>query len=99
MRSGIDLRELGGELSYRRLTVFLAHAPRESAYVQSRFPEARWSQTDHILADLYDLIRATVKWQQAPPKYPRPGDKPKTFGKPLSFAEIDAHKARLTKEE
>lgn len=35
---------------------------------------ASFSQTDHILADLYDLTAKTVTWRVAPKPYPRPAD-------------------------
>lgn len=61
-------------MSYRRLRVLLDNAPRESAYALAVGGErALWSHTDYMLADIYDLIRDTVLWKQAPPYYRRPG--------------------------
>jgi hypothetical protein len=89
MRCGLDLRDLGGALSYRRLALFLASAPQGSEYKLSRYGRAGlWTQTDYILADLYDLLRDSVNWEKAPPRYPRPDTAPKEpAGRVRSLAE------------
>ncbi len=73
MRCGLDIRDLGGELSYRRLSVFLAGSLRDSCYMRSvSGEEAEWSLTDYLLALIADQL-ATANWQRSgDPKIPRP---------------------------
>lgn len=66
----------------RRLVVLLDHLPRESATVRAVVGErARWGESEHLLADVVDLMHAQL-WQFASahskkrPKRPKPIRRP-----------------------
>jgi hypothetical protein len=65
-------------LSSRRLLVLVDNLPRESATARAVHGEQlQWGHTEHLLADVVDLLRILV-WQmggkgQRPDPIPRPG--------------------------
>ena len=84
LRLGLDIRDLGGALSYRRLRVILENSPRDSAYLRSAGGDyATWSTTDHLLALIKDEL-AIANWQRCDPKarvpYPKPQSRPGVDG-------------------
>ncbi|MFH9419993.1 hypothetical protein [Streptomyces sp. NPDC017529] len=74
-----------GRLSARRLSVLLAHLPRDGAVARALHDEAaEWSVTDHLLATVADHL-AVANWMFAtvnrdedtePPEYPEPLQRP-----------------------
>ena len=79
---GLDIRRLGtSDLTYRRLLVIIAHLPRTSALFRAQHGEAAdWSQTDYLLAGLFDAIE-WGNWQRAGcprGKRPKPTPRPAT---------------------
>lgn len=69
---GIEITDLGGSLSYRRLSVLLANASRDSAFNRSVAGEsAEWTLTDHLLALVWHQL-ALGNWQRSGGKGPRP---------------------------
>lgn len=80
---GIDLLDLGTpRLSFRRLASLLSQLPRDSRYVNDTVGErARWSATDHLLADVVDQLNWLI-WvnvavnSKRPPKKPTPIKRP-----------------------
>lgn len=82
--------------------MLLRHLPRESSYIQAVVGEtARWSDTEHLLAGVFDLLQvanyltgsAHFKNKPSPPTpIARPGDKPALRMKPrtsYTLAELD----------
>ena len=106
---GLDIRNLGGSLSYRRLAIILDNSPADSAFFQSRYgEEAAWSQTDHLLALIADHL-AVANWQRCDPKakvpfptpIPRPGvkaDRGTHIGTAMPLDELRAFLDRPRKE-
>lgn len=105
MRCGLDLRDLGDALSYRRLSVFLAGSPEDSSFARSSGgDESLWTLTDQLLALIADQL-AAANWQRGggvgprPKPIPRPGvvdSDDKTFkgvSMTLEEAEVWAKKA------
>ena len=84
---GIDLLDLWrGTLSPRRVCVLIKGLPPDSA-TQRELRGSAWTQTDYILADVYDAIQqgtvvamaaASGKKPQEATPYPRPGTKAKS---------------------
>lgn len=85
---GLRWRDVGSSrLSWRDLAAIIRAAQPGSAIFHVLSPEsAGWSQTDYILADLYDAVNrgayysalaAGVKRPKRPKPYPRPGLTPK----------------------
>lgn len=75
-----------GRLSWRRLRVLLRYLPEDSATAREVRGTPYWSQADHLLAGVHDLL-AGANWQRAvmttpkgrprppvPKPHPRPGD-------------------------
>lgn len=71
-------------VSPRLLLIYIEQLPAESAYKQklSKETPAEWSITDHLLANVCDLL-ARANWQrqgkrhaQKPKPLPRPGKRP-----------------------
>jgi hypothetical protein len=89
---GLDIRELGGsKLSYRRLRLILENSPRDSAFSRSYHGEpSQWSVTDHLLANVIDLLQI-ANWQRAgkgaaPKPFPRPTRPANRSGKTIAEA-------------
>jgi hypothetical protein len=83
---GIDLLGLWrGELSPRRLAALVSNLPRDAAVHRATYGErARWGDTEHLLADVVDLLQL-LWWAQTkdgsknrnrPKPLPRPGVTP-----------------------
>lgn len=67
--------------------------PRESATaVAQHGPAVLWGPVEHLLAGIFDATQ-WGNYQRArgrgakPQKWPRPGEEPKTFGKPVPIEE------------
>lgn len=79
-----DLRKMGvrltdffrGKISPRELVSLIRFLPADSMFVRKAAPDtaqiASWTQTDYLLADLFDVY-ARVHFENPKP-YPRPGD-------------------------
>lgn len=76
LRQGIDIRCLGGVLSYRRLRVILANSPADSAYSRA-IAGSDWTQDTYLLALIADEL-AVANWQRTGGKvaYPEPVPRP-----------------------
>jgi hypothetical protein len=104
---GLDIRDLGTSLSYRRLGVILDNSPADSAFAWARDGEQTlWGVGDHLLALVADRL-GTVSWQlQGDPKAMRPKpvyrpgsvDESRTKGTALPLAHVKALFAKRDEE-
>jgi len=88
----VDLRDLGGSLSWRRLGVLIAGLPREAATVRLMVGEAAdWGAAEHLLAAAVDALHA-ANWQRGARKG---SQRPKPIRRPgLDEAGRDVKKIR-----
>jgi hypothetical protein len=70
LRLGLDIRDLGGALSYRRLRVILANSAPDSAYARSIGGDG-WTLSDQLLGIAIDVL-AAANWQRGGGKDARP---------------------------
>lgn len=68
-------------LSWRKLIGLVERLPSSALTVQATQPAARWGDTEHLLADVFDAVMG-VQWTLAAvnskrkPKQPRPHPRP-----------------------
>ena len=89
---GLRWRDRGRAWDWADLLVLVEFAPHDSPLVRAIDPNERWARSDHMFADLYDLIGLVVRVLSRdrikPKPYPRPGDRSvQRFGKPMSMSE------------
>lgn len=106
----MDLADLyRGRLTPRRLAVFIAGFPADSATARAvQGPTVRWTLTDQLLASVFDAL-AAISWQLGGDKHaprpkpmPRPGvdDGTRRYGKTTrSRAEVVAYLRRYGPKE
>lgn len=97
IRLGLRLRDLGSErFTWRDLLVIVKHCPPGSPIAGALNPVSSWTTTDHMLAFVFDAVRA-LTWTTAankdnpfPVPFPRPGDPPRV-------SPVDHHRERATR--
>lgn len=101
LRQGIDLLDFWrGTLTARRLRLLISNLPRGSVTLAAVDPDGvalgAWSETDYLLADLFD-ITAKSHFQEPKP-YPRPADvirRRQREAKTTAFLAAQAERNRL----
>jgi len=95
---GLDLwRHLEGpRLTWHRLGVLLASLPAESATYRALHPEAKWSDSEHLLAALLDATHLSIWQRGGNPKAPQPTLTPRPGASP---APDDGRVTTLTNDE
>lgn len=101
---GIDLYvDLGTpRLSFRRLRLLLERAALDSEYAREVVgPQARWSTTEYLLANLIDAVQVG-NWQFAAantPKGKQRPERPKPVERPGETAKRNQYRTQLSDRE